>query len=134
MDSFFGIGAPELVMIALLAGLFLGPHRIRQVMRKLGEYTVQFQRISQSFRSQLNEELDSLESEELKGALREMQDLKQQLSDLQQQVRSIPQDVVGQSQAAINDAQTLLKENGTAPASSTPALPKAVKVEDDPDS
>jgi Sec-independent protein translocase protein TatA len=72
MDSIFGIGLPELMVILLLAGLFMGPHRIRRVARTLGYWTAQLQTISRQFARQLNTELDSLDSGEMKGALQDV--------------------------------------------------------------
>lgn len=118
----------------IFAGLILGPHRIRQVMRKLGEYTAQFQQISRSFRQQLNQELDNLESQDLKEAMQEMQNLRSELADLKQQVSAIPQDLANQGQEAIDEAQAILNENGTTANGSKAPLPNLVEVEDDPDS
>ena len=68
MDSFFGIGAPELVLILIIASMVMGPKRIGQTARWLGRTTAQLQNISRSFIRQLNAELDlDGENNELKG-------------------------------------------------------------------
>jgi len=60
MDSFFGIGAPELILILVIAGLVMGPERIGRTARWLGRTTAQLQGISRSFMRQLNADLDGI--------------------------------------------------------------------------
>ncbi|MCP5098981.1 MAG: twin-arginine translocase subunit TatB, partial [Chloroflexi bacterium] len=61
MDSFFGIGFPELVTILILAGIVMGPARIGRVARWLGRTTAQLQTISRGFMRQLSAELESVD-------------------------------------------------------------------------
>ena len=82
MDSFFGIGFPELVFILVLAGLVMGPQRIRQVARTLGRLIGQMQSVSRQFTRQLNAELDALDSPEFKGAMEDMKALREEVDEL----------------------------------------------------
>lgn len=104
MDSFFGIGFPELVFILILAGLVMGPQRIRQVARTLGRFIGQMQSISRQFTRQLNAELDAMDSPEFKGALQDMKDLRREVDDLRRQVRSIPQEFAREGQGEVRKA------------------------------
>lgn len=89
MDSFFGIGLPELVLILLLAGIVMGPQRIRQAARWLGRMTAKLQAISRTFTRQLNAELDSMDGgEDLRGAMQDVQELRRQVYELQQELRA----------------------------------------------
>ena len=128
MDSFFGVGFPELVLILLLAGLVLGPQRIREVARMLGKGIVQLQKISREFSRQLNSELDQMDRAEIKGALDDVQTLQKQVTDLRQQVWQASTNFMSESKKGVAPAagnQTILPPNGS--------LPKVVKVDDDPE-
>jgi sec-independent protein translocase protein TatB len=61
MDSFFGIGIFELVMIAVVALLVLGPERLPGAMREVAKYMRQLRNISNEFQSQFGEELKVLD-------------------------------------------------------------------------
>lgn len=152
MDSFFGIGAPELVFILILAGIVLGPHRIRDVARWLGKTTAQLQAISRGFTTQLNKELDAMdESGDLKGTLQEVQDLRRQVAELRHEITKGISEPVKEARAVLNDSQESLNQTILPPALQTaqeekaiPAkngegkrpplkLPQPVKVADDPE-
>jgi Sec-independent protein translocase protein TatA len=147
MDSFFGIGLPELVLILILAGLVMGPQRIRQVARLLGRFVAQVQGLSRQFTRQLNSELDALDSDDVRGAMDEMKELRRQLIDLRSQLSSIPADMTKEGQKAVQEGKAVLNEeeskppagsqvssNGksAAPAETT-SLPRPVEIPDDPE-
>lgn len=95
MDSFFGIGLPEFVLILVIAGMVMGPERIVRVARTLGVISARLQNISQSFFRQLGAELDSVDDT---GALRstaeELKQLKKQVADLRDEVFTLTGDGV----------------------------------------
>lgn len=95
MDSFFGIGLPEFVLILVIAGMVMGPERIVRMARTLGVVSARLQNISQSFFRQLGAELDSVDDT---GALRstaeELKLLKKQVADLRDEVFTLTGDVV----------------------------------------
>ncbi len=153
MDSFFGIGAPELVLILLLAGLVLGPQRIRQVAHWLGKTTAQLQAIARSFSRQLNAELDAVDgSGELQETMKEMKELRKQIADLRREVTSAAAQPFEEGRRALQDGQKVLNNSikpptlGPKPENSEkseprPAtedeslatLPNLLDVADDPD-
>ena len=152
MDSFFGIGAPELIFILILAGLVLGPHRIRNVARWLGRTTAQLQAISRSFTAQLSKELDSIDqSGELKEAMQEMQDLRRQVAELRHEITRSIAEPVQEAQQALDDGRNALNQTILPPAiqakqneEAAPkvngstvqpplVLPKPVDIADDPE-
>ncbi len=61
MDSFFGIGLFELVMIAVVALLVLGPERLPGAMREVAKWMRQLRSISSEFQSQFSEEFKMLD-------------------------------------------------------------------------
>jgi sec-independent protein translocase protein TatB len=61
MDSFFGIGLFELVLIAIIALVVLGPERLPGAMREVAKYMRQLRQISGEFQSQFSEELQLLD-------------------------------------------------------------------------
>lgn len=150
MDSFFGIGFAELIVILILAGLVMGPARIRQVARMLGRLTAQLQGISREFARQLNAELDSLdEGGEMKTTMQEVREMRRELQNLRQELNQVPKtfvqdtkDVVQDTKDAVEEGRALVdgqkpaykpvsrpkeeQENGTAS-----RLPKAIDVPED---
>ncbi len=125
MDSFFGIGAGEFIFILILAGMVLGPQRIRDVARWLGKTTVQLQNISRGFTAQLNKELDSLDDGEIREALKEMQDLRRQVTELRQEFTSTVAKPINDAQSALNEGQEAFNQT---------ILPPSLIIQDDEDS
>lgn len=153
MDSFFGIGFPELVFILILSGVVLGPQRIRQVARVLGGLVGQMQSISRQFTRQLNAELDAITDEEMRGAVEDMKSLRREVDALRRQVQSVPQEFLKEGRRAADEGRRAFKpvsrpEPPAAPAgeaevdeseSELPAvpvpedLPNPIRVADDPE-
>lgn len=152
MDSFFGIGAPELVVILLLAGIVMGPKRIQQVAFWLGKVTAQLQGVSRLFVRQLNAELASVDEDgELTDAYKEVQDLRRQLNELKSEITSVATRPMVEGQRAVNQAKKMAensiqppkhKSSPSAPiAKPEPAdngqpadLPGLIEIPDDPES
>ena len=83
MDSIFGVGLPELILVAVLAGMVMGPERIVRVARTLGLMTARLQGVSRAFLRQLSAELDSTDSDgQLRDTLDELQQLRRQVAEL----------------------------------------------------
>ena len=111
MDSIFGIGAPELFFILILAGILMGPQRIRQVARWLGKTTAQLQQISRGFARQLSAELDAIDEEgDIKGALQDVQELRRELADLRREIATTATGAVKEGKDAIQESQNAVKE------------------------
>lgn len=109
MDSFFGIGAPELILILLLAGIVMGPERIGKVARWLGKTTAQLQSISRQFMRQLNAELTAADQgEELKGAMDDIKALQRQVNQLKNELKSSTMKPFEDGRAAINESRQMI--------------------------
>ena len=156
MDSFFGIGLPELVLILVIAGVVMGPERIGRVARWLGKTTAQLQAISRGFVQQLQNEIDGIDDgEALKGAMNEVQALRQELESLRSEFTAVTGKTTRAGKEAINEIEnsirppSLLPEkannqegeaevtaNGSAAPNSAPTtndLPTPIDVPDDPE-
>ena len=158
MDSFFGIGLPELVLILVIAGVVMGPERIAHIARWLGKTTAQLQTISRAFVQQLHNEIDGIDDgEALKSAMSEMKSLRQELESLksdfitsttvnlstdQTQTEEVPNSILPPQKAgstAVSAANTNGNGKNTAvtakPDPFSPAdLPTPLEIEDDPES
>lgn len=142
MDSFFGIGLPELIFILIIAGIVMGPHRIREVARWLGRMTAQLQTISRTFTQQLNHELDAADSGgEMRAAMDDVRELQRQVADLKRELLSVATAPLRETQVVAKEAQDLLSvqsilppslANGKAPMAPA-SLPSPKSVEDDPE-
>jgi len=133
MDSFFGIGAAELVVILFLAGIVMGPKRIRQVAFWLGKVTAQLQTISRGFTRQLNAELSEVDDDgQMKDAWGEVQDLRQQLADLKREITSVATQPIAEGQQAIQEAKRAV-DNSIRPPNLGPEnwIPKETAMQND---
>ncbi len=151
MDSVFGIGAPELIVILLLAGIVMGPQRIRHVALWLGKTTAALQSISRGFVRQLNAELDAVDGGgDLRDTMNEVKELRQQITDLRREITRGTIAPINESKQILKESQQMVErsiappslkrtnsgasDDGDQEASSTPELPKLVEVPDDPES
>jgi Sec-independent protein translocase protein TatA len=158
MDSIFGIGVPELVIILLLAGVIMGPQRIRQVAYTLGRITAQLQKVSREFTRQLNAELDSLEDGSIRDTMSDVRQLQKEVAELRRELARAPKSLqeaghklTEETEKAFRDAAAVADEAQKevaqeaaaqeataqeAPAESSPPkpqLPNPIDVPGDPD-
>jgi sec-independent protein translocase protein TatB len=64
MDSLFGIGGNELLVILVLAAVVLGPERMARTAREIGRFVRNVKSYLSSFSSELKAELDILDEVE----------------------------------------------------------------------
>ena len=131
MDSFFGIGLPELLVILLLAGVIMGPQQILRVAQLLGVWTARVQREYRGFMRQLNKEIETLEAQELKEALQEAKKFGQQLDSLRREVRAGPNTLLRQGEKAAGDANRQLQKAMAAGIPATKAADDAIAAVDE---
>lgn len=74
MDSFFGIGLPELFFIAVLALIFLGPERLPSTLRQIAKAWGYMRNLGRELTSQFSEEFKALEDLNPRKILNEMAD------------------------------------------------------------
>ncbi|UCG26079.1 MAG: twin-arginine translocase TatA/TatE family subunit [Chloroflexota bacterium] len=121
MDSFFGIGIPELIVILLLAGLIMGPQRIRQVAHTLGRITAQLQRVSREFTRQLNAELDALDDGSLRNTMDDVRQLQKEVDELRRELANAPKSLQGAGKRLTEETEAALKDTETADEITSPA-------------
>lgn len=110
MDSFFGIGFPELILILIVAGIVMGPERIGVAARWLGRTTAQLQKISRGFVRQLNQELDnSGDGQAIKETMQELKQLRKELTDLRGEVTQTTSEATKSGQQAFSDIKNSIK-------------------------
>lgn len=61
MDSVFGIGGSELIVILILAAIVLGPERLARSAREIGKFVRNVKAYFTSLSSELRAELDILD-------------------------------------------------------------------------
>lgn len=134
MDSFFGVGLPELLVILLLAGVIMGPQQILRVARTLGVWTARVQREYRGFMRQLNKEIDAMEAQEIKQAFKEVQKVGQQVDSLRRDVRAAPNALLRQGDKAVADAnrqlQAAVAAGNAAATGKERLLPAAALIDD----
>lgn len=64
MDSVFGVGGNELIVIVLLAAIVLGPERLARSAREIGKFVKNVNAYFGSLSSELKAELDILDEME----------------------------------------------------------------------
>ncbi len=74
MDGFFGIGFLELILIAIVALIVLGPERLPGVMREVASFIRRLRQLSSEFTSQFSEEFRALDEINPRKLLSEMTD------------------------------------------------------------
>ena len=76
----FGIGFPEMIIIAVVALIFIGPDKLPGVLRSIGKGLVELKRATSDVRSTVQEEMQKIEEEiELKEVRESAQDFKNEL-------------------------------------------------------
>ena len=73
----FGIGLPEMIVIAIVALVFIGPKNLPGVLRSVGRGLVQLKRATNEVRTTVQDEMDQIEREiDLKDVREDATDLK----------------------------------------------------------
>ena len=83
----FGIGLPEMIIIAVVALIFIGPDKLPGVLRSIGKGLVELKRATSDVRSTVQEEMQKIEDEiELKEVQESAQDFKNELGNVANKV------------------------------------------------
>ena len=83
----FGIGLPEMIIIAVVALIFIGPDKLPGVLRSIGKGLVELKRATSDVRTTVQEEMQKIEDEiELKEVRESAQDFKNELGGVANKV------------------------------------------------
>ena len=86
----FGIGLTEMIIIAVVALIFIGPDKLPGVLRSIGKGLVELKRATSDVRSTVQEEMQKIEEEiELKEVRESAQDFKNELGGVANKVDSL---------------------------------------------
>ena len=76
----FGIGLPEMIIIAAVALVFIGPDKLPGVLRSIGKGLVELKRATSDVRSTVQDEMHKIEEEiELKDVRKSAEDFSNEL-------------------------------------------------------
>ena len=76
----FGVGLPEMMIIAVVALVFIGPDKLPGVLRSIGKGLVQLKRATSDVRSTVQDEMNKIEDEiELKDVRESTQNFSNEL-------------------------------------------------------
>lgn len=104
MDSIFGIGLPELILILIIAGVVMGPERIVRAARSLGLLVSRMQVIGHRFVRQLTSELESIdEGGEFKSTAAEFEKIRREMADIQKELRAVALGTAAESRSAVTN-------------------------------
>lgn len=122
----FNIGFQELLFIAIIALLVMGPERLPEMLRRLGRLTTQARRISNELQRTLQEELGSLDEvrRDLNETIAPMREMRDELQGLTREVPRLitPPQIVARGGATVVEADE--QEGAPAVADETPAEPE----------
>ncbi len=128
MDSFFGIGIPELFMIAIIALIVLGPERIPGAMREIAKYIRYFRNLTQELSSQFGDEMKALDDLNPQRLLKEFTDtLEKEEAELKSAAQQAVDSVSLKKPAAKTSTAASVEKTttGAVPRSTTETQPKA---------
>jgi Tat protein translocase TatB subunit len=110
MDSFFGIGIWEILLIFVLAMIFVGPKKLPEIATKLGRMYRQLKRASQDLTSELTKEVNIKSDQKIENPLRKV------ASDLNAELGSFNKDLnvkAGDTKPVNSKIQGKAKESDT---------------------
>ncbi len=83
--NFFNIGAPELLLILIIALIVVGPRRLPEIARNLGKIMNDLRKMSQEFTTQMMQELNA--------PAKELEEIKQELEAPAKELREMAKDM-----------------------------------------
>ncbi|WIM12270.1 Sec-independent protein translocase protein TatB [Enhydrobacter sp.] len=118
----FGIDSPELLVIAIVALVVIGPKELPGLLRTWGRWMAQMRGMAAEFRGHVDEMVRQSELDEVKKQLESVQDgLDLKSLDPSRQIRDAIQDGVAEGEKAMTDAKAAL-DNPLAEPESAPQI------------
>lgn len=110
MDSFFGIGIWEILLIFVLVMIFVGPKKLPEIATRLGRMYRNLKRASQDLTSEITREVNINPDKKIENPLRRV------ASDLSSELGNIPGNLgVGSGEVKSSDSkdQAKIKDSST---------------------
>jgi sec-independent protein translocase protein TatB len=128
----FDIGWSELVVIAVVALIAIGPKELPNVLRMVGNYMGKIRRMASEFQGQFQEAMREAEMADLKKQVDEMTDTAKHftdfdpIGDVRKQVDSFTGDPLGTTEPANAPSVASASPEAAAPGTPAPVSPDAV--------
>ena len=127
----FGIDSPELLVIAIVALVVIGPKELPGMLRSWGKWMARARGMAAEFRGHVDEMVRQSELDDVKKQLVDLQSL-----DPTKEIKSIVQEGVAEGEKALADAKSTfdnpLAEPESAPQIAVEAAPEAAPAEAEP--
>lgn len=117
----FGIDSPELLVIALVALVVIGPKELPGMLRSWGQWMAKARGMASEFRGHVDDMVRQSELDEVKKQLESAPGLDLQALDPTKEIRSIIQDGMAEGQRAIEEAKSTI-DNPLAEPESAPQI------------
>ncbi|MFZ5783364.1 MAG: Sec-independent protein translocase protein TatB [Pseudomonadota bacterium] len=117
----FGIDSPELLIIAIVALIVIGPKELPNLLRSWGRWMAQMRGMASEFRGHVDEMVRQSELDEVKKQLESAPGLDLQALDPTKQIKSAIQEGMAEGEKALADARSTL-DNPLAEPESAPQV------------
>ena len=129
----FGIDSPELLIIAIVALVVIGPKELPNMLRGWGKWMAQMRGMASEFRGHVDEMVRQSELDEVKKQLEASPGLDLQSLDPTKQIKSAIQEGMAEGEKAFNEAKSTfdnpLAEPESAPQIAAEPQPAVAEVE-----
>ncbi|MBM3650365.1 MAG: twin-arginine translocase subunit TatB [Alphaproteobacteria bacterium] len=102
----FGIDSPELLIIAIVALVVIGPKELPGMLRSWGKWMAQMRGMASEFRGHVDEMVRQSELDEVKKQLEAAPGLDLQALDPTKEIKSALQEGMAEGEKAVADAKT----------------------------
>jgi len=99
----FGIGIPEMIVIAAVALVFIGPDKLPGVLRSIGKGLVELKRATSGVRSTVQDEMQKIEEE------MELNEVRQEAEDFQNDLGGVANKIEPLSLSKMNSGEQFEK-------------------------
>lgn len=121
----FGIDSPELLVIAVVALVVIGPKELPGMLRSWGSWMAKMRGMAAEFRGHVDEMVRQSELDEVKKQLESTPGLDLQALDPTKEIRSAIQEGMAEGEKTFNEAKSTLDEAPAQPVADPLAEPES---------
>jgi sec-independent protein translocase protein TatB len=113
MNPLSSIGTGELILVLIIALIFLGPERLPEIARKVGETVRQFRGALDGMRSEFGEELASVEemTKDLREGVKAVEDVRKLPQTLAREVSKPLTEATAPVREVVKEAQKAVRDS-----------------------